>query len=167
MSNTKETRVAEQTSFHFFYGGPFSQWRLAPFKAEGIEFNCAEQWMMWHKARLFGDDKAASAVLASDSPSEQKRIGRRVIGYTDKLWHPVAKPVVFAGSVYKFTQNWQLGERLKATRGQLLVEASPTDRVWGIGLDEWDEDRFDPSKWRGTNWLGEILTAVRIALYES
>jgi len=163
MSN-KESTVAERARYHFFYNGPFCQWHPSPFKTRGMTFGCAEQWMMWHKARLFDDQASARAILMTDDPREQKALGRTVRGYTDAAWHAVARSVVLEGSLLKFRQNRRLEEALARTAGRLLVEASPTDVVWGIGLAEDDPRRHDYSQWRGTNWLGEVLTETRAIL---
>lgn len=147
-----------------FYGGPFSQWMPSPMTIDGVEYNCAEQYMMAQKARVFGDDFALDLIMKTDSPQRQKAVGRLVKGYTDELWHAVARDVVRTASIAKFTHpefRWHLAKTGDAT----IVEASPTDVVWGIGLDEGDPAARDRSKWRGKNWLGQVLMEVRALMY--
>lgn len=54
-----------------------------------------------------------------------------------------------------------LKRALLATGGTTLVEASPGDTIWGIGLRASNPKASRRDQWRGTNWLGEILTQVR------
>lgn len=148
--------------YTFFYGGPFSNWYPCVFKdIKGIEFNCSEQYMMYYKALLFGDHLMAEHILGEKHPREQKSMGKLVQGFELDKWQNFAKEIVWMGCYHKFTQNPDLMESLIATKGTLLVEASPTDRIWGIGLDEHDPLIHDPANWDGTNWLGEVLTDLR------
>lgn len=149
--------------FTFFYRSrnPFSQWYPCRFTVDGIKFNSAEQYMMYGKAKLFGDEDVAAKILETDDPRYQKALGRKVANFDPDVWNREAKEVVYRGNLAKFTQNVALKEHLLATAGTTLVEASPSDMIWGIGMTEDDPDRFDRSKWHGTNWLGEVLTRVR------
>jgi len=147
--------------FTLFYGGIFSQWYHSPFVVDGVQYNCAEQYMMAKKALLFGDTPRHARIMASTDPSEQKAIGKAVVRFRKSVWQAVARDVVARASLAKFTSTPTLYEGLMATRGTTLVEASPMDVVWGIGLAEWDPDALDRSKWRGTNWLGQGLTDLR------
>lgn len=144
-----------------FSHGPFSQWHPSVFKHEGLEFNCCEQWMMYQKARLFGDEASQAKVMASKSPREQKALGRKVSPFRPREWEAACDAIVFEGNWLKFTQNGELGERLLATEERLLAEASPWDQVWGIGLGAWHKDAQEPSKWKGSNRLGKALMRVR------
>jgi ribA/ribD-fused uncharacterized protein len=152
--------------YHLFYGGPFSQWAASDFEVNGIKYNCAEQYMMAQKARLFGDEVRLERIMRSDNPAEQKALGKKVARFRKNVWEAVARDVVMRGSLAKFTQSKAFLQDLMATEGMLLVEASPTDVIWGIGLAEWDPDAHDPTKWRGTNWLGEVLTDLRERLLD-
>jgi ribA/ribD-fused uncharacterized protein len=147
--------------FTFFWSGPFSNWHPSPFEIEDIWYNCSEQYMMAEKARLFGDSETLGKIMASPDPSDQKRYGREVQGFVKEKWDAVAKGVVYRGCRAKFTQNPDLKAILLATAGTTLVEASPEDRIWGIGLRKTDSRSKDRSKWLGTNWLGETLTKIR------
>lgn len=131
---------------------------------EGLTFTCCEQWMHWRKALLFGDAAIAEAILAESDPAAQKALGRRVAGFSQQAWGAVAHDVVFRGNVAKFSQHPDLLERLGQTRGTTLVEASPQDAVWGIGLASSDSRAACRTTWRGTDRLGQVLTEVRVAL---
>lgn len=147
--------------FTFFWNGPFSQWHKSPFMLDGTLYNTAEQYMMAEKARLFADNRALDLILQADHPRDQKALGRRVRNFDEASWHAVAKNVVFKGNRAKFTSHRDLLAQLLATEGTTLVEASPLDTIWGIGLAEDNPDAMDRTKWRGTNWLGEVLTDLR------
>jgi ribA/ribD-fused uncharacterized protein len=117
--------------------------------------------MMYHKAKLFGDTVIASEILKTTDPGEQKALGRKVKDFDPIIWEKNAKQIVYDGCKLKFTQNHKLLNVLLQTKGTLLVEASPYDKVWGIGLGEDDPLIHDPKNWKGTNWLGEVLTKLR------
>jgi ribA/ribD-fused uncharacterized protein len=148
-------------TFTFFWSGPFSQWHPSPFVIDGVHYNCAEQYMMAEKARLFGDAKRESLIMSNPDPAVQKRLGREVQGFDDAVWKANAFDIVKRGSYAKFTQNEDLKAHLMATGNTTLVEASPEDRIWGIGLKKSDPRAKKRSTWRGTNWLGQVLTEVR------
>ncbi|MGG1651864.1 NADAR family protein [Paenibacillus sp. NRS-1780] len=149
--------------FTFFYRSqsPFSQWYPSVFIVDELEFNCAEQYMMFKKAQLFGDEEAASKIMQAPTPREQKARGRSVRGFDQSLWEANCRQFVYDGSYAKFTQNSNLLKHLLKTKGTTLVEASPTDTIWGVGLAETDARIRCRKSWRGTNWLGEILTKLR------
>jgi ribA/ribD-fused uncharacterized protein len=148
--------------FTFFYktANPFSQWHKSKFIVDGMEFNCAEQYMMYKKAMLFNDTQRAELIMKKKDPREQKALGREVNIDID-VWNRERFDIVYQGNYAKFTQNENLKKYLLDTAGTTLVEASPTDTVWGIGMSEEDPDRLDRSKWKGTNLLGEVLTKLR------
>ncbi len=150
--------------FTLFYGGPFSQWnRWLPFQFEidGFKYVCAEQYMMEQKAVLFGDLEMRKKIMQSSNPKDQKAFGKLVKGFSKQKWDSVARDIVYRGNYAKFTQNEGLKNDLLSTAGTTLVEASPYDDIWGIKLAESNLDCLDRNKWRGTNWLGEVLTKVR------
>jgi hypothetical protein len=148
-------------TFFFTEASPFSQWYRCSFTAGGNTFNCAEQYMMHGKALLFDDADAAAQILAADHPRAHKALGRKVKRFDDVAWKRARESIVMAGNRAKFTQHAELRELLLATQGTTLVEASPYDKIWGIGLAASDPRAQDPNQWKGQNLLGKILTALR------
>ncbi len=150
--------------FTLFWHGPFSQWHPCKFRVNGMEFNCAEQFMMHGKAILFGDVEVAQKILETATPKEQKALGRKVRNFDEAIWALFREGIVYTASYAKFTQNFELQEVLLATKGTTLVEASPRDRIWGIGLGADNPKAQTRAEWRGQNLLGETLTRVREAI---
>ena len=149
--------------FEFFWqsSSPFSQWYLADYTINGTTFSCCEQGMMYAKAKLFGDEDAARQILLSRSPKDVKVLGRLVKNFKQAVWEANRERIVYEGNMAKFSQNALLCERLLRTGSKTLVEASPYDRIWGIGMRASDPRANDPSKWNGLNLLGSILTRVK------
>lgn len=145
----------------FFYGSVFSQWADSLFEIDGIQYATAEQWMMAEKARTFNDEETLQKILFYPSPAVQKKLGRQVKNYNDEVWASKRFDAVVKGNYAKFSQNERLKKILLDTGNKILVEASPTDRIWGIGLSEYDIRCTDESKWRGQNLLGKALMEVR------
>lgn len=150
-----------EEKFTFFWSGPFSNWHPSPFVLDGITYNCSEQYMMAEKARMFEDTSSLNRIMNAVDPSDQKRYGRSVTNFNKEKWDAVARNIVYRGCYAKFTQNLDLKKVLLATVGTTLVEASPEDYIWGIGLRKTDPKAKNRSTWRGLNWLGETLTKVR------
>lgn len=155
--------MAEE-QFTLFWHGPFSQWEPSPFRVGELAFTHAEQFMMYAKAVLFGDQERAASILVAATPKEMKALGRQVAGFDPAVWKLFREGVVYTGCYAKFTQNAELRAALLATRGTTLVEASPYDTVWGIGLAEDDPRSRDRTQWQGLNLLGRVLTRVREAI---
>lgn len=145
----------------FFWGGVCSQWYPSQFVINEQKFNCAEQYMMYKKALLFEDESVANAIMATFNPREQKALGRKVRGFDKDVWEAECKEYVYEANYAKFTQNPNLLEELESYGDREIVEASPEDKIWGIGLHETDPNILDKSKWQGTNWLGESIMRVR------
>ncbi|EBS4516769.1 DUF1768 domain-containing protein [Salmonella enterica subsp. enterica serovar Braenderup] len=138
-----------------------SNWHKSEFVLNGIKFNCAEQYMMYSKAMVFGDTYHAQKILETTSQSKQKGYGRQVRNYDDDVWNEVRMDIVYEANMAKFKQNPHLLEQLLSTGDLHLVEASPYDQIWGIGMDEDDPDATNPEEWDGLNLLGEVLMVVR------
>jgi ribA/ribD-fused uncharacterized protein len=151
----------EKFTFFWQQNSPFSQWFSVRFTVNNQEFNCCEQYMMYQKALLFGDHIIASEILKTKYPKDQKKLGRKVKNFSASKWEAVCKQIVYDGNYAKFSQNPALKQILLATKGTTLAEASPLDRIWGIGLSDADLRTLDRTQWLGTNWLGEILTQLR------
>jgi ribA/ribD-fused uncharacterized protein len=143
-----------------------SQWWPSPFTVDGVNYATAEHWMMARKARLFGDAEAERRALEAGHPSQAKKAGRLVRGFEEAVWERERFGIVVEGSVHKFTAHAGLRGFLLGTGDRVLVEASPVDRVWGIGLPADDEAATDPERWRGPNLLGFALMEARGRLRE-
>jgi ribA/ribD-fused uncharacterized protein len=144
--------------------GCLSQWWPCTFVVEGQRFASAEHYMMWRKALLFDDFDVASRVLAASSPGEAKALGREISGFSEEAWVSSRLEIVVEGNLAKFGQDPALRDFLLGTGSRVLVEASPLDRVWGIGLTADDPRALDPASWLGLNLLGEALMEVRSRL---
>ena len=145
----------------FFWSEWPSNWTPSPFTLDGITYGCVEQYMMAEKARLFGDVAAEQVIMASDDPAEQKAMGRQIRGYDDDKWAAVRYDVVLRATIEKYRQNPALLKALLDTGDDVLVEASPHDRVWGIGMRKTDKGIENPKNWRGQNLLGKAITEAK------
>ncbi|MGD8191080.1 NADAR family protein [Brevibacillus ginsengisoli] len=165
-------RKGKSFKFLFFWGHTppsdgsvdkscLSQWWMSPFVVEGTKYSCAEQYMMAQKARLFQDDEMFAAILKAKHPKEMKAFGRAVRNFDKAVWESKCYEIVKRGSLAKFSQNPQLGDYLRSTKNRILVEASPRDRIWGIGMGQANPDAENSMKWRGRNLLGFALTEAR------
>ncbi|PQO47553.1 NADAR family protein [Blastopirellula marina] len=146
------------------YHSCMSQWFEVAFTIDGQLYPTAEHWMMAAKARLFDDAETLAKIIYADTPREAKRLGRLVRGFDEQVWNAEARRLVTAGNLAKFSQNEPLKEYLLSTGDAVLVEASPYDRIWGIGLKARDPQAADPQTWQGQNLLGFALMDVRAAL---
>ena len=165
--------AGEKMEYVFFWGHQtsrsgvtascFSQWYGAPFVIEGQRYPTAEHYMMAEKAALFGDQATRAQVLQAPNPGAAKALGRQVRGFDEETWLANRFSIVTRANEAKFAQNPELGLFLKQTGSRVLVEASPVDRIWGIGLAQDDENVNDPNLWRGLNLLGFALMRVRDA----
>lgn len=167
----KRYKSGEKTEFVFFWGyrpskngitkSCFSQWWKSEFHEEHYKYCCMEQYMMSKKALLFDDKEVFEQIMVSDEPNKIKSLGRKIRNFDEKIWNDVKYSIVLNGNYLKFTQNRNLMNFLLSTGDKILVEASPTDRVWGIGMSENDERINNPYEWQGENLLGFALTEVR------
>jgi ribA/ribD-fused uncharacterized protein len=153
----------KNNTFFFFWGGPLSQWFKSPFTRDGTVYATAEQYMMAMKAQYFGDSDALRKIMATSVPKEQKAIGRTVKNFDPQKWTEVCRDFVLKGNLAKF-KDPHLRSILLATGDLELVEASPYDKIWGIGLAAADPRALNKSQWLGTNWLGMTLMKVREAI---
>ena len=139
-----------------------SQWFYASFGHEGRHFYTAEHWMMWHKALTFDDQLVADEVLTTFDVKMVKALGRKVSNYDDATWAAARYEAVVKGNLLKFSQNPALKAYLLSTENKVIVEASPYDKIWGIGMTAEEARQVDgPAGWRGTNLLGYALMEVR------
>ncbi len=141
--------------------GCFSQWWPVEFTVDGVTYPSAEHFMMTAKALLFGDQDMAARIPAAGHPQQAKALGRQVRGFDEQRWAKRRFELVVAGNVAKFGQNPGLRDYLLATGDRVLVEASPRDRIWGIGMGAGNDLATSPGHWRGLNLLGFALMEAR------
>jgi len=169
---SRSSKEEESFEYLFFWGhqendpnGIFSQWYPSPFQdLDGIFYPTAEHFMMIGKAKVFNDVESLNAIFDTEDPRAAKKIGRQVRNFNPMVWNMVCRDIVSMGNFYKFTQNKDLLDKLLVTQGKILVEASPYDSVWGIGMKSDEEGVLDPNNWKGTNYLGFVLTNLRDGL---
>jgi hypothetical protein len=150
--------VCKKGGYAFFYNGPFSNWFPSEFTVDGIKYNCGEQYMMHMKALFFKDEETAKMIMQTTRPEKQKELGRSVKYYNDNTWSKVRYELVKKGLREKFSQNKDLKNFLLSYREFIIVEASPYDRIWGIGYD--DRSAINNIKDWGENLLGKILNEL-------
>jgi ribA/ribD-fused uncharacterized protein len=139
----------------------FSQWWLSVFTVEGIEYRTAEHWMMAEKARLFKDADMLMEILKTEKPAAAKAFGREIKDFDPSVWDAQKREIVVQGNVHKFSQNPALKDFLLKTGDKIIIEASPVDHIWGIGLAADNPLALNPETWRGQNLLGFALMEVR------
>ena len=126
-----------------------------------IEYHTAEQFMMMKKAELFDDYETLQKIREAKHPREYKALGRQIKNFDEDVWKKHRERIVYLGNLYKFSQNPELKGYLLSTGDAILVEASPYDRIWGIGLGLDVAEISSPQDWKGLNLLGEQLMRVR------
>ena len=169
----EKIQMGKTPKFLFFWGHQpgkdgqitascFSQWwESSPFVVEGITYTSAEHWMMAQKALLFDDQATFDKIILAKTPAEAKKLGRAVQNFEQAKWEEKRFELVTAGNVHKFGQDPDLKTFLLNTQDRVLVEASPLDPIWGIGLAASDPKAQDPEQWEGLNLLGFALMAAR------
>ena len=134
---------------------------------EGVTYATAEHYMMAEKARLFKDERTRQKILAAEHPHAAKKLGRQIQPFHESVWKQQRFAIVVQGNLAKFTQYPALKDFLLQTGERILVEASPMDTIWGIGLAQDNSQANDPTKWRGDNLLGFALMLVRDQLQQA
>ncbi|WP_185144503.1 NADAR family protein [Apibacter sp. HY039] len=168
--NTVEKK--EKVKYLFFWGHApskdgtitkscFSQWWNSKFMVNGVSYASAEHWMMAKKAELFNDKEILEKILIAKSPAEAKKLGRKVRNFDPLIWGKNSFDLVCEGNFYKFSQHEELKEFLVNTKDRVLVEASPVDKIWGIGMAQDNDSAENPRLWKGKNLLGFALMEVR------
>ena len=167
----EKIEAGQSPEFMFFWGhrakpntvtkACFSQWWPSSFTVDDATYATAEHWMMAHKAKLFGAEDIYEKILTHPDPGAAKRLGRKVRNFEPDIWDSKKFDIVVDGNLHKFQQNEDLARFLLGTGDKVLVEASPVDAIWGIGLAQDHEDALSPEKWRGPNLLGYALMTVR------
>lgn len=173
----REFEEGKQFKFIYFWGHTpkanegigsfcFSQWYELPFIVEGVTYNTAEHWMMAQKALLFEDLKTFELIIKSNKPGEAKELGRQVLGFDELLWNKERFNIVVQGNIHKFNQHPEYAAYLRNTGDRVLVEASPLDKIWGVGLAKDNVDIQNIYAWEGLNLLGFALMEARNVLNE-
>ncbi|KAK1824626.1 hypothetical protein LTR12_000951 [Friedmanniomyces endolithicus] len=147
--------------------GYLSQWYESAFEVDGVTYLTAEMWMMIQKAKLFGDEETARKMMETTVPAEHQALGRKAKGFDRKKWDQHKSRIVEEGNYHKFTKSKSKPEMLGmllATGDRELVEASPTDRIWGVGFGA-ETAEANREQW-GENRLGKAIMAVRDRIRE-
>lgn len=139
----------------------FSQWYESSFNVNGLHYKTTEHWMMAQKALLFDNKEIFEKIVNCETPKEAKELGRQVTGFDEKIWSQNRFEIVRLGNIHKFNQNRDFGEYLLKTGNRILVEASPVDIIWGIGLTKNSNEIDNVYAWRGLNLLGFALMETR------
>ncbi|GAA0727044.1 NADAR domain-containing protein [Aquimarina litoralis] len=144
----------------------FSQWWNNAFEVEEVRYKTAEHWMMAKKAILFNDETMLQKIIDCNHPMEAKQFGRKVKNFDPEIWNQHKYEIVKEGNFHKFSQNEEMKQFLLDTKNRIIIEASPRDRIWGIGMGQANEKAQNPNLWRGQNLLGFALMEVRDELNE-
>lgn len=156
--------MKETITHIYFWGSIYSQWAKSSLVEYNIQFTTAEQYMMYHKALLFDDTDIANQILSTSNAREQKALGRKVKGFDVNVWDQNKLSIITQGNYLKFSQNKKLKDQLLKTGTKILVEGSPYDKIYGVGL-KWDNPLIlDEKNWKGQNLLGKALMDVRSKL---
>ena len=138
-----------------------SQWYKSDFIIDDVKYCCMEQYMMAEKAKLFNDSETLNLIMDETDQKTIKDLGRMVKNFNSNIWDENKYNIVLKGNFAKFSQNNNLKDFLLSTNDSIIVEASPYDKVWGIGMKQDDKNILDVSKWKGKNLLGFALMEVR------
>lgn len=147
-----------------FWDGPFSNFEFCEIKLEGKTFTSSEQAFMYYKALTFNAKEIAKQILKASTPAEAKKMGRKILAYDDEKWDKVRYQIMLKVCRAKYSQNEKLKQKLLSYVGLTFVEASPMDKIWGIGLGQDDLRALDVSQWKGQNLLGKVLNEVQAEL---
>ena len=158
-------KVTDTHVLFFGFEGPepeccLQQWHPSPFSSEdGKKFGTSEQYMMYHKSLVMGDQETAERILAAQTPGEAKALGREVKGFDEAKWMGNCDRIVEEGQYLKFSQNLDMGMVLRDTGEKLIVETSPNARFWGVGFNS-EEALEHEDEW-GENRLGKAIMRAR------
>lgn len=145
----------------YFWNGEFSNFHPIKIKYNKINFYTTEQIFMWEKALYFEDKEIAQKIMVTAEPSECKRLGRQIKNFDADKWSIVSYDIMVNANYHKYSQNPILKDLLLETGDKTLVEASPFDKIWGVGLASFNDEILDEKNWRGQNLLGKALMEVR------
>lgn len=156
------SRGMKETDTHiYFWGSIFSNFEPCLFTIDFVEYSSVEQYFMSRKAAMFGDYETLKQIMATKLPATQKELGRGVHGFKSDVWDYWKYKVMIDGTYAKFTSSPKMINAMMDTHDKVLVEASPSDLIWGVGLHYNDEKILDRDNWRGQNQLGKALMHIR------
>jgi ribA/ribD-fused uncharacterized protein len=162
------TTTTNKTEYVYFWSikdkdfSCFSQWYPTEFEEDGILFNCSEQYMMAHKALLFSDITIYDKIMKTSSPKQMKSLGRKIKNFDHKIWEKERYSIVLNGNMLKFGSNTDILDILQSTGDSIIAEASPYDKIWGIGMKK--RKGLVRKDWNGLNLLGYVLMEVRTSI---
>ena len=157
----------ESETHIYFYRGAFSNFATCrngcaiEINGSVISFKTSEHALMALKAVEFGDTVALKRIIEAKYPGDARRIGRHIKGYNNDTWSRVRYDRMKQCLVAKYTQNEYYKNELLKTGDKVLVDASPTDKIWGVGVGIGDRALYSESTWNGQNLLGRCLMEVR------
>jgi ribA/ribD-fused uncharacterized protein len=171
-NDVSEFDVIETDSALYFWRAPGwpGNWPIAYFELDGQKFNCTEQAMMYMKAILFNDLSKANEIIKESDPKKHKKLGSQVKNFVEEVWTKNREDIMYKINLAKYSQNPELKKRLLSTGNKILVEASPLDKIWGIGKQVKnieDAKKMTKAQWNGLNLLGKALEKVRETLSKS
>ena len=158
-SSRSDPRITDQ--YVFFHQSWPSQWHKSPMIINNIKYNCCEQYMMAMKATLFNDQQTLTKIMNVSDPKDHKQLGRQIKNFNQSLWDQNKKQIIYDGNYAKFTQNKKLKKLLLSMDNRTFVEASKSDKIYGIGIGVMDTKADSKRNWRGQNLLGYVITNVR------
>ena len=165
--NNRRIEKANNKHYVFFWKpdenfGELSNWWICDINIDGNTFSSVEQYMMYMKAKTFGDDEIVNQILKTTNNKVVKELGRKVKNYDDKVWSDVRYAVIKKAILAKIEQHPEIKKIIMSTpKDTIFAEASPFDKIWGIGISIDDSRRLDEKNWNGTNLLGKIWTEIR------
>ncbi len=162
----KKKEYRETDTHVYFWRGEFSNWYPCIFRYEDHTFYNSEQAFMWVKAKFFDDDEIAKQLLVETNPQYAKALGRKVKNFNDEMWAVASFPAMIAVNYAKWSSSHFMMDTILSTNPKILVEASPYDKIWGVGLRQDDDLILDKNNWKGMNLLGKALMNVRKEIME-
>lgn len=141
--------------------GFLSNWYPSRFTLDGVQFTCAEQYIMYRKCLTFGDTESAEKILGTTDPAQHQAIAQQATGYNNTVWNGLRQVILMRALTAKFTQDEELRGALMCTGEDYLVECAHKDKIWACGEGLNDEERRDIDQWSGKNILGFALMEVR------
>ena len=146
-----------------FFGeiNPLSNFHLAPFSVDGVDYISSEQYIQACKAKYFGDNDTLNKILGSTTSIDCKDLSRNIRNYSESKWEQVTGKLCYPGIRAKFEQNPVALNTLLTKTGKKRIVECASDRLWGTGLPLSDPDCLDGTKWISQGILGQILEDIQ------